>query len=287
MGMIDWGPVADHARRTCGAYLNDLFAVAAAAPGDPRVPVLDDVAALLSPAALRARMRQVPPYHPRRGPLGERVRVSASLLEADPATASFLAGELTGLRASALGRWLRPAGCPSMPVPGRPVGRADQPERRDPRARGGVLPAGPVAARPVRADDRESGGPRHRGGVRRIAAPGRGRRRAGLVRRRGRDRRAGPGPADQHRRPGRAGHRAQHRVGPGGGTARGARERPGDPGPGRHLAGGRRPGGHRPGRRPGRATLDGTVLAGDQFTLVVRSPQQQVPRGRFVPGRMR
>ena len=110
MGMIDWGPVADHARRTCGAYLNDLFAVAAAAPADPRMPVLDDVAALLSPAALRARMRQVPPYHPRRGPLGERVRVSASLLEADPATASFLAGELTGLRASALGRWLRPAG---------------------------------------------------------------------------------------------------------------------------------------------------------------------------------
>ena len=45
----------------------------AAAPRDPRVPVLDDVAALLSPAALRARMRQVPPYHPRRGPLGRRI----------------------------------------------------------------------------------------------------------------------------------------------------------------------------------------------------------------------
>jgi hypothetical protein len=120
MGMIDWGRVADHARRTCGACLNDLFAVAAAAPGDPRVPVLDDVAALLSPAALRARMRQVPPYHPRRGPLGERVRVSASLLDADPATGSFLAGELTGLRASALGRWLRP-GAPSAPgIPGAP-----------------------------------------------------------------------------------------------------------------------------------------------------------------------
>ena len=310
MGMIDWGPVAEHARRTCGAYLNDLFAVAAAAPGDPRVPVLDDVAALLSPAALRARMRQVPPYHPRRVPLGERARVSASLLEADPATASFLAGELTGLRASALGRWLRPAGarcrrcpwcqCPWCQCPWCQYwfrSRADQPERRDPRARGGVLPAGPVAARPVRADDRESGRPRYRGGLRRITAPGRGRRRAGLVRRRGRDRRAGPGPADQHRRPGRAGHRAQHRVGPGGGTARGAGERPGDPGSGRHLAGGRRPGGHRPAPPPGwhllagttlaGATLDRTVLARDQFTLVIRSPQQQVPLGRFVPGRMR
>ncbi len=35
------------------------------------------------------------------------------------------------------------------------------------------------------------------------------------------------------------------------------------------------------------ATLDRTVLARDQFTLVIRSPQQQVPLGRFVPGRMR
>ena len=108
MGMIDWDPVNDHARRTCAAYLNDLFAVAAAAPGDPRLPVLDDVAALLAPPALRARVREVPPYHPRRGALGERVRVSASLLEADPAAATFLAGELAGLRACALGRWLRP-----------------------------------------------------------------------------------------------------------------------------------------------------------------------------------
>ena len=34
-------------------------------------------------------------------------------------------------------------------------------------------------------------------------------------------------------------------------------------------------------------TLDGTVLAGDQFALVIRSQEQQVPRGRFVPGRIR
>ncbi len=108
MGMIDWGPVNDHARRACAAYLSDLFAVTAAAPGDPRRAVLDEVGALLSPPALQARVREVPPYHPRRGPLGERVRVSASLLEADPAAATFLAGELAGLRASALGRWLRP-----------------------------------------------------------------------------------------------------------------------------------------------------------------------------------
>ena len=115
MGMIDWDPVDDHARRTCAAYLNDLFAVAAAAPGGPRLPVLDDVAALLDPPALRARVREVPPYHPRRGPLGERVRVSAGLLEADPAAAAFLAGELS--RAARLPGWA--AGCARV----RPVRR--------------------------------------------------------------------------------------------------------------------------------------------------------------------
>jgi len=108
MGMIDWGAVADHARRTCGGYLNDLFAVAAAAPGDPGVPVIDDLVHLLSPAALRARAERVPPYHPRRAPLAERVRVSASLMQADPAAAAVLTEQLTGLRASHLGRWLRP-----------------------------------------------------------------------------------------------------------------------------------------------------------------------------------
>ena len=119
MGMIDWGTVTDQARRTCNGYLNDLFAVAAAAPRDPGVPVIDDLVHLLSPAALRARVAQVPSYHPRRGPLAERVRVSASLLQADPSAAAVLTEQLTGLRASQLGRWLRPE-----PAPGRSAGSA-------------------------------------------------------------------------------------------------------------------------------------------------------------------
>jgi hypothetical protein len=61
----------------------------------------------------------VPAYHPRRGPLAERVRVSASLLRADPAPAAVLAEQLTGLRASPLGRWLRPD-----PSSGRAAGSA-------------------------------------------------------------------------------------------------------------------------------------------------------------------
>jgi hypothetical protein len=108
MGMIDWAGTADQYRRSCGAYLNDLFAVTDAAPGDPRTPMLDEVLHLLNPAALRARAQHVPRFHPHREALIERVKVSASLFEADPQTAATLVGQLTALRSSALGRWLAP-----------------------------------------------------------------------------------------------------------------------------------------------------------------------------------
>ncbi len=281
MGMIDWGPVAEHARRTCGTYLNDLFAVAAAAPADPRVPVLDDVAALLSPAALRARMRQVPPYHPRRVPLGERVRVSASLLEADPASASFLAGELTGLRASALGCWLRPAGARrartgsgpaqislSAVIRERAVAFFPLDQSRHGRSARMIANLVALDTAAVFAESRRLGtggdGLAWFGDADAIATPalapliGTGAQ-AGLatVLSTGSAQAAGQlaaltnvllirGPADTSL--------------PGGDPAATV------------LAG---------------TTLDGTVLAGDQFTLVIRSPGQQVPRGRFVPGRMR
>jgi hypothetical protein len=110
MGMIDWAAATDCARRTCRDFLNDLFAVTAAAPGDPAAAVLDEVVELLSPDALWARLRRVPAGDPHCEPLAQRVRASAGLLQGDPATAAFLAGELAGLRASAVGRWLRPAG---------------------------------------------------------------------------------------------------------------------------------------------------------------------------------
>jgi hypothetical protein len=110
MSMIDWTAATDSARRTGHNFLNDLFAVTAATPGDPARAVLDEVVELLSPDALWARLRRVPAGDPRREPLAERVRASAGQLRADPATAGFLAGELAGLRSSALGRWLRPAG---------------------------------------------------------------------------------------------------------------------------------------------------------------------------------
>jgi hypothetical protein len=108
MGMIDWTGTPDQHRRSCGAYLNDLFAVTAAAPGDPRTPVLSDLLHLLNPAALRARAAHVPPYHPGRGALIDRVAVSTGLLQADPQPTAALTAQLNRLRIATLGRWLAP-----------------------------------------------------------------------------------------------------------------------------------------------------------------------------------
>lgn len=281
MGMIDWGPVADHARPTCGAYLNDLFAVAAAAPGDPRVPVLDDVAALLSPAALRARMGQVPPYHPRRGPLGERVRVSVSLLEADPATAAFLAGELTGLRASALGHWLRPASSRgdragagpaqirlSAVIRERAVAYFPLDQSRHGRSAQMIANLVALDTAAVFAESRrlnvDGDGLAWFGGADTIAA-------AALAPLIDVGAQAGLATVLSTVSAEAAGQLAALTNvlvirGPAGASPAGA-----DPAA-TVLAG---------------TTLAGTVLAGDQFALVIRSPEQQVPQGRFVAGRMR
>jgi hypothetical protein len=109
MSMIDWAAPTDYARWVSQSFLNDLFAVTAAAPGDPAGAVLDEVAELLSPDALWARLRRLTAADPRREPLAGRVRASVGRLQADPATAAFLTRELAGLRSSDLGRWLRPA----------------------------------------------------------------------------------------------------------------------------------------------------------------------------------
>ena len=111
-GMIDWTGTPDQYRRTCTAYLTDAFAVLAAAPADPRLPVLDDVAGLLTPAALLARLGRVPAYHPRRAALADRIGVSVRQAEADPAALSTAAAALPELRASALGQWLAPEPAP-------------------------------------------------------------------------------------------------------------------------------------------------------------------------------
>jgi hypothetical protein len=108
--MVNWDGPGSQYRRSCVAYLRDVFELIDAAPGDPRVPILDEVIHLLNPTAMRARMEHVPATYPRRDALAERTRVSVSLLHAEPATTAALARQLRELRESAFGRWLRPPG---------------------------------------------------------------------------------------------------------------------------------------------------------------------------------
>ena len=109
-GMVSWDGPGSQYRPSCVAYLQDVFELIDAAPGDPRVPVLDEVIHLLNPTAMRARMEHVPASYPRRDVLAERTRVSVSLLHAEPATTAALARQLRELKASESGRWLRPPG---------------------------------------------------------------------------------------------------------------------------------------------------------------------------------
>jgi hypothetical protein len=120
--MLSWEGPGRQYRRSCTAYLEDVFELLDAAPGDPRVAVLDEVIHLLNPTAMRARMQYVPAAYPRHDALAERTRVSVSLLNAEPATTAQLTRQLRELRASAFGSWLRPAG--PAAAAGIDVGRA-------------------------------------------------------------------------------------------------------------------------------------------------------------------
>ena len=107
--MLNWSGTVDHYRRSFTGFLTDVFELIDAAPADPRIPVLDDVAHLLDPLALEARLVQVPAHHPRREPIAERIGASVSQARADPALLMTAASQLAQLRASPIGRWLRPA----------------------------------------------------------------------------------------------------------------------------------------------------------------------------------
>jgi hypothetical protein len=118
VAMVDWAQAPDSVRLGCQACLTDVFAVAGAAPGDPARAMLDDVVELLRPGALAGRMERVPVYHPRRAALAGRVAVTAGRLVAEASMATFVAEQLTSLRASPLGRWLggRPAAAPGPQI---------------------------------------------------------------------------------------------------------------------------------------------------------------------------
>src|ERR1700677_4494387 len=123
--MLSWEVPGRQYRRSCVAYREDVCELLDAAPGDPRVPDLDEVIHLLNPTAMRARMEYVPAAYPRRAALAERTRVSMSLIHAEPATTAQLTRQLRELRASDFGRWLRPSSRgPSDPAAEIDLGRA-------------------------------------------------------------------------------------------------------------------------------------------------------------------
>jgi hypothetical protein len=109
IAMLSWDGPGRQYRRSCVSYLEDVFELLDAAPGDARVPVLDDVIHLLNPVAMRARLEYVPAAYPRRDVLAERVRVSTSLVTDEPATIAEMGRQLRDVRASPFGRWLRPS----------------------------------------------------------------------------------------------------------------------------------------------------------------------------------
>ena len=111
--MVSWDGPGRQYRHSCLAYLQDVFELLDAAPGDPRTPVLDEVLHLLNPTAMRARLAYVPVACPRRDALAERAAVSMSLLHAEPVTVAGLTEQLRELRGSGLARWLRPAAGPA------------------------------------------------------------------------------------------------------------------------------------------------------------------------------
>jgi hypothetical protein len=107
--MINWSGTSDHYRPSFTAYLRDVFELIEAAPADRRIPVLDDVAHLLDPLALEARMALVPAYHARQAALADRIRASVRLARAEPEMLMTASSQLAQLRQSPIGRWLRPA----------------------------------------------------------------------------------------------------------------------------------------------------------------------------------
>ena len=141
-GMIDWAGTPDQYRRTCTAYLTDAFAVLAAAPADPRLPVLDDLAGLLDPGRTAGqRSAACLAYHPRRAALADRVERLGPPGGGGP-----------GRAVDSRRRAARPAGVRARPVAGPGAGAPARRPGSGRDARGGR------PGRGAGADRRGSGG---------------------------------------------------------------------------------------------------------------------------------
>jgi hypothetical protein len=99
---------ADRSADATRAYLRAVFEVIDAVPGDPRTPVLDDVAHLLNPRALQARFGLVPAADGRRERLAHLVAETTGPALADPRPLLATARQLAAIRRSLSGGILRP-----------------------------------------------------------------------------------------------------------------------------------------------------------------------------------
>jgi hypothetical protein len=90
-------------------YLGAVFELIDEVPADSRTAVLDDVAHLLNPLALQARLGLVSAASPRRDRLAHAARAAARTAQADPEGLLTAARELTSVRGSPAGCWLSPA----------------------------------------------------------------------------------------------------------------------------------------------------------------------------------
>ena len=96
--------------------LRAAFELMTAVPADAQTPVLDDAAHLLNPMAAHARLRLVSPDGPLAGRLAGQVEAAARLAQAEPETVAGIARQLSEVRGSPAGGWLRPgsAGRPDI-----------------------------------------------------------------------------------------------------------------------------------------------------------------------------
>jgi len=134
LAMMDWRGASHAQRQFCADYLNAALAVIAATTAGPAAgpaAVLDELTGLLRPGALAARLRRVPGYLHGSDPLIGRAHDLAGQLDNDPALVTPMAAQLTGLRSTEPGRWLRPPRGGGPLRGGGPAGRTGRAEPAD------------------------------------------------------------------------------------------------------------------------------------------------------------
>jgi hypothetical protein len=108
LALLGMDGAADRSAQGARTYLRAVCELIDAVPADDRTAVLDDVAHLLNPQALRARFALVPGTDGRRDQLAHLVADCARIAQEDPGALGSAARQLATVRGSAAGRRLCP-----------------------------------------------------------------------------------------------------------------------------------------------------------------------------------